>query len=112
MSARLSAKRYVSGGTTRVFKKLGYIMLAVILPPCFSPDDRVIERSDIKRLAWSPSSFHNNRTYIRYSKRTGNVDPSSVVFLSLVGGGGGGGGWGWGGNVTGPKYLHTASVTM
>ena len=62
MSARLSAKRYVSGGTTRVFKKRGYITLAVILRPCFSPDDRVIERGDVKRLALSPSSFHNNRT--------------------------------------------------
>ena len=74
-------------------------MLAVILRPCFSPDDRIIERSDIKRLALSPSSFHNNRTdgvikepTLLLSKRAGDVNPGSVVCLSLTGGGGGGGG--------------------
>ena len=80
-------------------KKNGYIMLVVIVRPCFSPDDRVIERGNVKRLALSPSSFHNNRTgWLRnlqcYSKRAGDVDPGSVVFLSLaargVGLGGGG----------------------
>ena len=86
-------------------------MLAVVLRPCFSPDDRVIERGDGQQLALSPSSFHNNRTgWLKNlhccSKRAGGVDPGSVVSLSLAAGEGGGG------NVTGPKYLHTASVTM
>ena len=116
MSARLSAKRYVPGGTTRVFKKLSYIMLAVILRPCFSPDDRVIERGDVKRLALSPSSFHNNRTdgvikepTLLLSKRAGDVNPGSVVCLSLTGGGGGG----WLGlSQARITWLHTASVTI
>ena len=93
-----------------MFKTLSYIMLAVILRPCFSPDDRVIERSDIKRLALSPSSFHNNRTdgvikepTLLLSKRAGDVNPGSVVCLSLTGAGGGGGGVA--GTVTGPNYL-------
>ena len=89
-------------------------MLAVILRPCFSPDDRVIERSDIKRLAFSPSSFHNNRTdgvikepTLLLSKRAGDVDPGSVVCLSLTGGGG------WLGlSQARITWLHTASVTI
>ena len=101
-----------------MFKKLGYIMLAVILRPCFSPDDRIIERSDIKRLALSPSSFHNNRTDgvikeppLLLSKRAGDVNPGSVVCLSLTGGGGGGGGW-LGLSQARSTWLHTASVTI
>ena len=102
-----------------MFKKLGYIMLAVILRPCFSPDDRIIERSDIKRLALSPSSFHNNRTdgvikepTLLLSKRAGDVNPGSVVCLSLTGGGGwGGGGW-LGLSQARSTWLHTASVTI
>ena len=89
-------------------------MLAVILRPCFSPDDRVIERSDIKRLALSPSSFHNNRTdgvikepTLLLSKRAGDVNPGSVVCLSLRGGGG------WLGlSQARITWLHTASVTI
>ena len=90
-------------------------MLAVILRPCFSPDDRVIERGDVKRLALSPSSFHNNRTdgvikepTLLLSKRAGDVNPGSVVCLSLTGGGGG-----WLGlSQARITWLHTASVTI
>ena len=90
-------------------------MLAVILRTCFSPDDRIIERSDIKRLALPPSSFHNNRTdgvikepTLLLSKRAGDVNPGSVVCLSLTGGGGG-----WLGlSQARITWLHTASVTI